>query len=80
MERSVPANDLQRLQRQAAAPGCATIAWERAAGPMAVRLGISPQEAERYVLETVSSLSSADFVQQVIMRERAFDVYALLSR
>jgi hypothetical protein len=71
-----PKNDLSRLQRAAATPGCAVVLLERASFPTSKRLGLSIIDAERYALATVRSLTGGDFVKSVLLRQGWFDEYA----
>jgi hypothetical protein len=73
--RQTPANDLPRLQRQAATAGCYVVAEMRALTPTAARLRVTFAEAESYIRETIRCLHLRDFVERVLMRNRWFDVY-----
>jgi hypothetical protein len=56
---------------------CYHVPWTRALGPTSQRLGITPVEAEHYVVGTVQSLVVGDFVESVTQGGTWFDIYAV---
>ncbi len=71
-----PKNDLARLQRMASKADCRAVHWERALKPTTQRLDIPLSEAEQFVVATVVSLTTRDFVRHVEQGGVWFDVYA----
>ena len=75
--RSTPQHLLTRLQRQAATPECAEVAYERAGSPTAARLNVSLGEADTYVLATVVQLTPSMYWRSVQLPDQQwYDEYA----